>query len=225
MGLHGQGALIFWHDIGDGADADYEAWHSHEHMKERLGVPGFLRGRRGLRAEPEGPQYLILYEVEDVSVLTSAPYLARLNDPSPWTRRVVANFTNTNRTIARITVSAGSGLGTFMLTARFSPVSGREGALRDWLSQIAFPEFVSRPGLTGAHLLESDVSASNTDTGEKKLRDGPDAVADWVILLEGYDDEAVAEAGSFLLTSDGLAGPGAIGDWLTDPFCIVHSVS
>ena len=53
MSLLGQAAMVFWHDIADGDD-DYKDWHSNEHMNERVGVPGFLRGRRGrsLRGEP-----------------------------------------------------------------------------------------------------------------------------------------------------------------------------
>lgn len=225
MGLLGDGALIFWHDMRDGTDGDYQAWHSHEHMLERLAVPGFLRGRRGITTGTGSPRYLILYEVADIGVLTSEPYLARLNDPTGWTKRVVKDFINTNRTLSRVAASAGTGIGAFLTTIRFSPAAGKETDLQNGLSASVFPELVSRPGLSGAHLLQSDVEASHTDTGEKALRDDPDLVADWALLIEGYDAKAVEEAAQYVLSSDRTSGPGGIVDPVTDRFQIVHSIS
>ena len=46
MSLLGNGAMVFWHDVAPGTDADYRDWHAHEHISERVGIPGFLRGRR-----------------------------------------------------------------------------------------------------------------------------------------------------------------------------------
>ena len=45
MSLMGKGALVIWHDIAAGCETDYEEWHSKEHMLERVGIEGFLRGR------------------------------------------------------------------------------------------------------------------------------------------------------------------------------------
>lgn len=225
MGLLGNGALIFWHDIREGHAGDYEAWHSNEHMPERVGVPGFLRGRRGASLKNDGPQYFILYEVENASVLTSAPYLARLNDPTQWTRRVVADFINTNRTICRVSISAGNGVGAFILTIRFSPKAGKESQLREWLSKSAIPELASTVGLTGVHLLESDLGASETVTSEKKLRDSPDDVADWVLLVEGYDEAIVDATRVSIVSAKNLSAQGAKRSQIVDQFQIVHSVS
>ena len=36
----------FWADVEASGEADYNDWHTREHMPERCGVPGFLRGRR-----------------------------------------------------------------------------------------------------------------------------------------------------------------------------------
>lgn len=225
MGLRRNGVLVFWHDIREGGEKDYEAWHSHEHMRERMGVPGFLRGRRGVTLNTVGPKFFILYEVADPFVLTSEPYLARLNDPTPWTQRVVADFINTNRTISRVSASTGDGVGAFVLTVRFSPRAGKEAGLRDWLSRCALPELAHMPGLTGAHLLESDVQASETDTGEKKLREKPDEIADWVILVEGYDEASVKTARDTVVSAETLYGRGANQSQMIDCFCIVHCVS
>jgi hypothetical protein len=44
--LLGKGAFVAWHDIAAGREADYDRWHSQEHMLERVGIDGFRRGRR-----------------------------------------------------------------------------------------------------------------------------------------------------------------------------------
>ena len=46
MALRGKGALAIWNGIADGVDADFIEWHVKEHMPERVGLPGFLSGRR-----------------------------------------------------------------------------------------------------------------------------------------------------------------------------------
>ena len=53
MALLGKGALANWHDVPDDAHADFNAWHTHEHIPERVGVPGFLRGRRVIQISIE----------------------------------------------------------------------------------------------------------------------------------------------------------------------------
>jgi hypothetical protein len=60
-------------------------------MPERVGIPGFLRGRR-YRAIDAAAEYFTLYEAEDAAVLTGAHYLERLNNPTPATRTVIPQF-------------------------------------------------------------------------------------------------------------------------------------
>ena len=84
MALAGGGAVAIWHDIApEGREAFY-AWHGREHMPERVGIPGFLRGRRyvALRGAPE---FFNLYETRSPAVVSGPDYLARLNAPTPWT--------------------------------------------------------------------------------------------------------------------------------------------
>ena len=94
MALLGKAALVIWHDPEEAAESDYNEWHSKEHMFERVGIPGFRRGQRGI-AITGAPRYFNLYEVDDFDVLTSAAYLARLDDPTAWTRRTSRTCTTT----------------------------------------------------------------------------------------------------------------------------------
>ena len=87
MSLLGAAAVTIWHNVPPEARADYFEWHNREHMPERVGIPGFLRGRR-YAALTGDPEFCTLYETESLAVLTGADYMQRLNNPTPWTRRV-----------------------------------------------------------------------------------------------------------------------------------------
>ena len=108
MALLGKGALVIWHDPEEEVESDYNEWHSKEHMFERVGIRGFRRGQRGV-AISGAPRYFNLYEVDGFDVLTSEAYLARLNDPTAWTRRIVPHMHNNSRTLCRVAASFGAG--------------------------------------------------------------------------------------------------------------------
>jgi hypothetical protein len=206
MPLLGRGAMVFWHDIAAG-DEEYNHWHAFEHMPERVGIPGFHRGRRYF-ASDGGPAYFNMYETESAATLTSEAYLARLNSPTPWTTASLPKFRNSNRTLCRVSASFGTGLGGALMTVQLAPAQGREAALRDWLTGL-LAKLVTRPGIVGAHLLEADAEASRTETAEKALRDRADEVADWVVLVEALDRPALAALRQGELADAALAGHGA----------------
>jgi hypothetical protein len=213
MSFLGEAILAFWADVDPAGEADYNDWHTREHMPERCTVPGFLRGRRYVAVEG-APKYFMMYETETLGTLASPAYVERLNDPTPWTRKCLALFRNSNRTACRTTLSLGRGLGGMIATIRLGPASGREEALRRWLADQVLPALLERPGISAAHLCEADVETTTVKTAEKAIRDRPDEVARWVVLVEGIDAEIVARAcrqalGPATLEAQG-AEPGAI---------------
>jgi len=208
MSLLGKGALAIWHDIAADGETDYNEWHSKEHLSERVGVPGFRRGHR-LRAVSGSPRYLNLYEVEDLATLTSRPYLDRLNAPTPWTQRALRHFRDNNRTLCRVVASLGNGVCGNLLTVQLSVTQGQGDALRAWLTEQILPVLVREPGVLGAHYLEGDVAASRTETEEKRLRTGADAIADRVVLVSGYDADALETIGRTTLSPAALEAHGA----------------
>src|SRR5690606_28219746 len=86
MALLGSGVLAIWNGVEEGADQDFIEWHVLEHIPERVGIPGFLRGRRYIAVDGY-PRYFNFYETENPDVLTSSPYRDRLNAPTDWTRQ------------------------------------------------------------------------------------------------------------------------------------------
>ncbi|HLT00953.1 MAG TPA: hypothetical protein VK001_02195 [Geminicoccaceae bacterium] len=225
MALLGKGALVIWHDPAPEAESDYNEWHSKEHMFERVGLPGFRRGQRAV-AISGAPKYFNLYEVDDVSTLESEAYLDRLNDPTPWTRRVVPHLHNNSRTLCRITASCGAGgVPAFWIMILLSPAAGRATELRRWLAEEALPGLVERPGILGGHLVEGERTRSGTDTAEKRLRSGDTEFVDWVILVGGYDGDALASVRSDALSEEILARHGAASSSLRGLYRLVHCVT
>jgi len=207
MPLLGQAAMLLAFDIVPDAIEEHDAWHTHEHLPERLSIPGFRRGTRWTAIRGQ-PRYIVLYEVADLATLTSPPYLARLDHPSPWTTKMMPSYRNMSRGFCAVTGSVGSGLGAAGLLVRFAPASGREGSLREWLLRDALPPVVSEPGIGSAHLLEG--AATPPMTNEQRIR-GADAGVDWAVLVTGYSADAVARLAESALAPAAIDAHGAHG--------------
>ncbi|HEX6296323.1 MAG TPA: hypothetical protein VFZ74_07060 [Burkholderiales bacterium] len=179
----GNAAIAIWCQIDASLRAEHDAWHSGEHLPERLAIPGFLRGRR-CRAVNEAAEwpYFILYEVRDASVMTSPAYLERLNSPTPWSRKIFASC-RLSRTLCRVVESRGRGVGGMVLT------------LRD-PGEVPLLELLSLQGVTAAHRLERDASVERPRTSEESLRaGGGDASVEGLLVVEGHDLGALALRG------------------------------
>src|SRR3982751_1270446 len=117
--LKGGAVMINWSDVAPEHRPAYYEWHSREHMVGRLAIEGFQRGRRYLAAQAQRG-FLVLYEVDDLSVLTGAAYLAKANKPSPLTQRTTQYVQNSVRGLAKVHASLGIGTGGHALSLRFA---------------------------------------------------------------------------------------------------------
>jgi hypothetical protein len=205
--LCGQGVIAIWNGIAEEARAEFYAWHMSEHMPERVGIPGFLRGRR-YRAidQTTHPEFFTLYELESFEVATSQDYLNRLNEPTPWTRKVTAAFRDTSRGLARVLVTAGPGPGGVLATLRFTVPSAGEPAFTTTLRDLIY-DIVQLPMITGAHLAAANVHASNLRTAESETRTDIQAPPDWFVLIEACAPEALDEPIGRLENSDCILRP------------------
>jgi hypothetical protein len=181
-------AVAIWCDVGFDVKDEFDDWHAHEHQPERLSIPGFLRGSRWVSTDGRNG-YFMLYEAQSEATVTAGPYLERLNDPTPWSRKMMPHHRNMMRSLCRVQASFGAGLGRFLLTARFAPEPGQAEKLERWLTCELLPSLPARKGLMAARLLRGLPQAGQTM--EQKLRGG-DATADWIVLISGYDAAAVA---------------------------------
>jgi len=217
----GRAAVAMWWDIAPQTQSEFEDWHSHEHMPERLGIPGFLRGTRCIARSGE-PSYFVLYEAASLTTITTGAYLERLNHPTPWSLKMTPHHRNMVRSLCRARASFGGGLARAVATIRFSPAPRNGARLLKWLTADAMPALPGRKGLTAAHLLESQPMAGMAQTTEQKIR-GADAAADWILLIEGYDVDAV-EAAAHEFAAETLVARGAAPTVIAATYCPAYSL-
>jgi hypothetical protein len=82
--------MIAMFDIPDALEAEFHAWYNEEHIPEKIGrVPGFLRARR-YKALDGRPNYMCIYELEDISVVDNPDYQANYKSGTVNTERMKA---------------------------------------------------------------------------------------------------------------------------------------
>ena len=180
------GILAIFNDCRAGREVEFEAWFQGEHLVERLSVPGFLFGRRH-KSVAGAPGYFNFYLVETPEVLTSKPYLERLDHPTPMTRTIMAEvFVNMNRTVCRRTVRRGSFRGAFAVTARFNQKPD-EAVLSAVLERLAADTSVA-----GGEIWVALDAAGMPVSMEEKLRGGDKKIAGALMIDTLYQDAAEA---------------------------------
>jgi hypothetical protein len=206
MSLAGLGVVAIWHDLLPEARDDFYEWHNREHMPERVGIPGFRRGRRYV-ATRGGPEFFNLYEADSAETLAGQDYVTRLNSPTPWTARVVPSFRNVARAVCRVAFTNGVGSGGTMLTLRFAVDQAQRESVVDTLRRRVLPSLVYRKGVCGVHLCLADEAASNIETAERKARADTTDVPSWVVLIEGIGGPEVESAADEIASSVAEAKP------------------
>ena len=183
--LAGEAVVAIWNGIASEGRAEFYAWHLHEHMPERVGIPGFRRGRRYIAADGgTHPEFFTLYETDTMQVLQGQDYANRLNAPTPWTKSATSHFRDTFRSLARVVESRGPGMGVAMLTIRFD-IDDPEALLP--LVRAA----ADAPRVTGAHLCIADRAASGVKTAEAQGRTDIQEPPAQFLLVEATDAAAL----------------------------------
>jgi len=182
--LAGEAVVAIWNGITPEGRDEFYAWHLHEHMPERVGIPGFQRGRRYIADTPETfPEFFTLYETDTMQVLQGQDYSNRLNAPTPWTRSATAHFRDTFRSLARVAESRGPGMGAALLTVRFD--------IDEIERLLPLLHLASAPRVCGAHLCAADRDASAVRTAESRDRSDIGEPPSQFLLIEATDTDAL----------------------------------
>lgn len=180
------GILAIFNDCSAGREAEFEAWFQGEHLPERIAVPGFLFGRRH-KAISGTPGYFNFYLVESPEVLTSKPYLERLDNPTPMTRTIMSEvFINMNRTVCRRTTRRGGFRGAFTVVCRFNQKPD-EAALSN-----ALEELIADTAVAGGEIWIALDPAGMPVSMEEKLRGGDKKISAALMIDTLYQDKAEA---------------------------------
>lgn len=142
----GKAVVAMWWDIAPELKDEFEDWHSHEHMPERLAIPGFLRGTRG-------------------------PYLERLNDPSAWSRRMMPHHRDMVRSLCRVRASFGAGVAQAVATVRFA-LTQREAWDSDSLRELPRRRGMTGAHLFQSEPMENTATVEQKIRGGDREADG-----------------------------------------------------
>jgi len=202
------GILAVWNDCAPEGLAHFERWYNREHLQERVAVPGFRRGRRYEAVAGGDRKFFACYEVDDAAVLDSAPYIARLDDPTPWTRQAMQSFRGTVRTVCDLVSDHGGLIGAYAVVLRadaaMAPTVAADGVLRDLAQQ---------DGVARAQLWTVAERQTRPDTREMRSRGRDQLIAGACVVdcVRRADAERVCSALTEPPAALGISGARALG--------------
>ena len=149
-----KGILIAAMNFSDVAEDEFHDWYDHEHIPERLRVPGFLNAERWIGSSNQKDS-LALYDLDDVGVLRSPAYLAVGGaNGTPWTKRV----TSRTKMIIRLegeqlrpgdTVApVGEAAALLFISMNMAPE--QENEFNEWYNTEHLPQLGAVPGVLAA---------------------------------------------------------------------------
>lgn len=191
------GFLAIWSDIAPARETDYLHWFAREHAIERVSIPGFLAVRMFRALGVEARRYFILYELDNPEAVNSPAYLARLNQPTPWSQRIMPQLGNFARGGGRVAAVAGSGHGGFVAPLWLDPGLAADAAR---LATAA----AAQDRIAAARVLATDHARTAIKTREKDLRE-KDRSFDCLLVIEGLDVSAVRAAVTAATRTGGTA--------------------
>lgn len=182
MTLPGTAFLALWNDRA-ASRGDYEAWHTREHLPERLSIPGILAAQRYVDGEGPLPDYFTLYPLADLDVLHSPEYLAVVDRPTAWSQSMRPTMSRFYRRGCTTELSLGGGLGGCLAAMLLG--SERAG------NKEVFEAIADLPAFSALHLGHVvDVPALPFAGNGPSDLPGADAI----LLVESYDHATLGMA-------------------------------
>ena len=148
-----KGTLIAAMNMAHAAEDEFHDWYDTEHLPERQRVPGFLVCQRWIGAQ-DGKISVATYDLENVRVLKSAPYLAIGGENlSPWSKRVTARVERLMRFEGEQTLPGDQlppdGAGGLLLNA-MNIAPEVEAEFNEWYDKEHIPALSAVPGVLAA---------------------------------------------------------------------------
>ncbi|MGF6507828.1 hypothetical protein [Paraburkholderia sp. 32] len=189
MSEKANGLLAIWSTVAKNFETDYLHWLTREHVFERVGVEGFRSGCVYRRRDSAPSEYLMLYELDDASVMSSSAYRARLDNPTVWTQRVMPQLQHFRRGGGTVFAQAGhaGAVGSFVAVARHQ--ESRPIVAQQTLDKVASVDRVNR---VRAMSVASEATAISTR--EKSMRTGDEGAFSGALVIDALDPAALARA-------------------------------
>ncbi len=209
LDISGGAILALWNGVDKSRTREYNAWHTREHVVERISVPGMIGVRRYVKTGGPLPDYLTLYAMNDTDVLKSDAYQSLLENPTVWSRAMRPSFRGFMRLCCRRLLSIGGGLGGSLAAMVVDDATDlRSPALRQELETL-----LEEAGILAAHVLERDRDVS--DVPFQIGGDSPGFPRAGAIFLEGYDEKELHRLLPTIRSSLARLGPSEADKTLT----------
>jgi len=177
---------------------ELDEWHIHEHLAERVSIPGFLRARRYEQiggASTAEVTLLTLYETRTVDVLASPAYMERLDNPTPLTRQTVPLMGRMRRSALRLIGRRGLGVGGHLTVWQFRPAEDRLAEMGHWVEDV-LAKALEPISVTAAHMFSPEIAATQAKdaTAEGRVTDTVAVVPPWLLLVEATTEGEASDS-------------------------------
>ena len=180
--------LALWNDYPAAMAEEYDAWHTFEHVPERLTVAGMRAASRYVSAARK-ESYFTLYELESLAVIEQPSYLDLVRNPTPWSQKMRQHFSSVLRIPGEIAVKAGSGIGGATLVQAYSVESGKAHASIPMMEET-LRQLMTQTRITGFQVALAEPNQVYEVFEQDEATD-PDTV-NVVIIAEGTSVEALS---------------------------------
>jgi len=197
--MRGAGFLAIWSDVERADLTDYRHWLTREHTTERVTTKGFLASRVFRAERTDIERFFILYELETPEVLDGPAYLARLNKPTAWSKRIMPKLGNFIRGGGVVTARAGRGEGSTIVALRIDRLPDAPKRLAD--------DIAAFDGIAAVQIGATDLARTSVPTIEKGMR-RDEGVFAGLVLIEALDEKCLRGA----LRRAAEIAPGVLGD-------------
>jgi len=160
-----KGLLFMAFDFSTAHEDEFHDWYDHEHVPERLRVPGFINAERWI--DQENPKiHVATYDLESAGVLASAAYQAVGGaNQSVWTKRVsglcrrIMRFEGEQLLPGDLTAAPGAGA---LLVASMNIEPAAEAEFTAWYDTEHLPQLGAVRGVLSARRFRA------TDQGSER---------------------------------------------------------
>ncbi len=180
--MRNKGFLAIWCEMADDDLQDYRNWLTQEHIADRTFLPGFLGVRLFTRVDNENAHF-ILYSTSEPNVLQSKPYIEVLNNPSPWTKRIMPRFGAFDRATGAEAVKLGNGFGSFVTVCRLKTAINHADAKHP---EGPLSKYQQIDGVVSTRLMTLDGQMTDIDTEEKTMRIGNEGTFPTLLCFEAF---------------------------------------
>jgi len=187
MSLAGTAFLALWNDIARAREAEYDRWHTLEHVPERAAVRGINGARRYLNRARDTHRYFTLYEVDSLSVFDTPEYQDLLHHPTPWSAAMRPDFANFVRAPFRVEQSLGVGIGVAIAVLAWQRGRAQEPA-------DAASSLLSQAGVVAVHTGAGGVADATADWRNATQAAVAPRAFDAIMLVEAVDRSLAAHA-------------------------------